>query len=131
MSKLRHRRAAIAVVGASREGNCGITVPSLHTEPAKSLDHAVVAAYGAAPGGRRIAGTASVFHGSAMGNTMAPTRVLEGTASFDPFGISVASLRNPRARLLRQLPIDACGYDPRFASAAARTARCISDGFSR
>jgi hypothetical protein len=57
----------------------------------------VVGASGADPGGRSGAGTASVFHGSATwtqppaGTARTPDRLLEGGASGDRFGDSVAS----------------------------------------
>jgi hypothetical protein len=51
----------------------------------------VVGAPGASPGGRQSAGTVSVFHGSASGVSAMPARVLEGAASRDHFGSSVAS----------------------------------------
>ncbi len=49
----------------------------------------LVGAFGASPGGRAKAGTSSVFHGSAMGISMAANRVLEGVAAGDYFGFSV------------------------------------------
>ena len=48
----------------------------------------VVGADHASPGGRVEAGTASVYHGSAMGIPMVAARVLEGTAAGDVFGWS-------------------------------------------
>jgi hypothetical protein len=51
----------------------------------------IIGAYAASPGGRRGAGSASVFHGSAMGVAASADRVLEGAARRDSFGRSAAS----------------------------------------
>ncbi len=53
----------------------------------------VIGAWGASPGGREFAGSASVFHGSILGVAMSPQSVLEGVAPQDWFGISVAGVR--------------------------------------
>lgn len=51
----------------------------------------LVGAPSASPGGRSIAGTASVFNGTSTGVATIPSRVLEGAAVGDIFGSSVAS----------------------------------------
>jgi hypothetical protein len=72
----------------------------------------VVGAYGADPGGRSLAGTASVFHGSATGVAAAPARLLEGAAAGDAFGSSVASAGDVNGDGFADLVVGADGADP-------------------
>ncbi|MFO0558751.1 MAG: FG-GAP-like repeat-containing protein [Polyangiales bacterium] len=65
----------------------------------------VVGAPQASPGGRGSAGTASVFHGSAMGLPLAPTRTLDGTAASDLFGFYLASAQTAVERAPQRTPV--------------------------
>lgn len=76
------------------------------------LDDVVIGAYGADPGGRLYAGTASIYHGAAGGLPAVPTRVLEGAFVEDFFGYSVASAGDVNGDGFGDLIIGAYGADP-------------------
>ncbi len=63
------------------------------------FDDVAVGATGASPLGRSHAGTVSLFHGSAMGFSATPVRVLEGAAADDGFGESVATASDSLTRM--------------------------------
>jgi hypothetical protein len=77
--------------GAAEEDQFGWSVASAGDVNGDGYADLVVGARNADPGGRRLAGTASVFLGSASGVAATPARVLEGAAEVDQFGWSVAS----------------------------------------
>ena len=73
--------------GAAADDSFGISAASAGDENGDGFGDLVVGAILAAPGGRSGAGTASVFAGSAVGISMIPVRVLEGTTAGDNFGL--------------------------------------------
>jgi hypothetical protein len=77
--------------GADEFGLFGTSVASAGDVNGDGYADLVVGASHASPGGRTLAGTASVFHGSASGVAATPARVLEGADERDWFGYSVAS----------------------------------------
>ncbi len=91
---------AIVLAGPAFADYFGKSVSSAGDVNGDGYSDLVIGAFGADPQGRVGAGTASVFHGSAMGVSMLPTRVLEGLVASDAFGWSVATadktLRDPR-----------------------------------
>jgi hypothetical protein len=98
--------------GAAAGDNFGISVASAGDVNGDGFADLVVGAPGASPGGRSLAGTASVFHGSATGVAAAPARLLEGTAAGDYFGRSVASAGDVNGDGFADLVVGAYGADP-------------------
>jgi hypothetical protein len=84
-------RPARVLEGAAAGDQFGWSVASAGDVNGDGYADLVVGALGADPGGRMSAGTASVYLGSASGVAATPARVLEGAASGDVFGWSVAS----------------------------------------
>jgi hypothetical protein len=72
----------------------------------------VVGAIGADPGGRRNAGTASVFHGGPAGIGVVAARVLEGPAMNDAFGSTVAGAGDVNGDGFADIAIGAPSADP-------------------
>ncbi|MDB4927653.1 MAG: putative integrin-like protein [Myxococcaceae bacterium] len=82
--------AARVLEGGAARDYFGISVGGAGDVNGDGYADVVAGAYGAAPGGRVQAGTASVFLGSATGIGATAVRVLEGGAAGDYFGYSVA-----------------------------------------
>jgi len=76
------------------------------------FDDVVVGAFEASPGGRMLAGTVSVFLGSAAGIASMPARVLEGQAAGDQFGFSVAGAGDLNGDGYADLVVGAAGALP-------------------
>jgi ribosomal protein L35AE/L33A len=93
-------------------GQFGYSVASAGDVNGDGYADIVVGANIAAPSGRRNAGAASVFHGSASGVLAAPTRVLEGAAAGDGFGVSVASAGDVNGDGYADLVVGAYGASP-------------------
>ncbi len=83
--------ASRVLAGTAAGGIFGNAVSSAGDLNNDGYSDLVVGAAFAEPGGRVMAGTASVYHGGAMGIAMSPAIVLEGTAGFGNFGSSVSS----------------------------------------
>ncbi|MBL8684690.1 MAG: FG-GAP repeat protein [Myxococcales bacterium] len=76
------------------------------------FDDLIIGAIKTAPGGRRNAGTASVFHGSAAGIADTAARTLEGLAEGDGLGFSVASAGDVNGDGFADIVVAAPGADP-------------------
>ncbi len=100
------------VPAADNSGNVDTSTNAHLDVNGDGFDDVVVGAYLASPGGRMFAGTASVFHGSAMGVAMAPARVLEGVAASDQTGFSVANAGDVNGDGFGDLVIGANLADP-------------------
>jgi hypothetical protein len=98
--------------GAAWVDNFGYSVASAGDVNGDGYADLVVGAYWADPGGRRSAGTASVFLGSASGVAAMPARVLEGAAEEDQFGWSVASAGDVNGDGYADLVVGARNADP-------------------
>ncbi len=106
------RDPAIVLEGVSANERFGFSVAGAGDLNGDRLSDLVVGAYQAAPGGRRDAGRASVFQGSAMGIQMSPTQVLDGVAATDQFGFSVASAGDLNGDGFGDLIVGAIQTDP-------------------
>lgn len=87
----------------------GFSVASAGDLNGDGFGDVVVGAPFASPGGRVVAGTAMVFHGSSAGVSQEPTLVLEGVAENDFFGRSVASAGDLNGDGFNDLAIGAAG----------------------
>jgi hypothetical protein len=77
--------------GVRAADNFGISVASAGDCNADGFADVIVGASLYDPAGRPNAGSASVYHGSAMGPSALPTRLLEGAQNNDLFGTSCAN----------------------------------------
>ncbi len=104
--------AAQIFEGRSVGDEFGCSVAGAGRLNSDSFGDIVVGARQADPSGRMNAGTASVYHGSAMGILRAPAIVLEGGAEGDSFGSSVASAGDVNADGFGDLVVGAYFADP-------------------
>ena len=72
----------------------------------------VIGAFNASVGARMNIGTATVYHGSAMGIGVMPTRTLVGAAAGDTFGYSVANAGDVNGDGFYDLIVGASAADP-------------------
>ena len=82
--------AARILDGAATNDNFGSSVASAGDVNNDGYADLAVGAWQASPGGRVIAGTVSVFHGSGSGIPPTAARVLEGPTATELFGFAVA-----------------------------------------
>lgn len=82
--------AASVIEGVNMNDQLGRSVACAGDVNGDGYGDVILGAAQADPGGRFAAGTAAIFHGSAAGLSAAPALVLNGVASNDNFGWSVA-----------------------------------------
>jgi hypothetical protein len=101
------------VLGGPSEGDTfGFSVAGAGDVNADGFADVIIGAHGADPGGRANAGTASVFLGNGSGVSATPHRILEGAASGDEFGESVASVGDVNGDGYSDLGVGAVNADP-------------------
>ncbi len=100
------------IAGAAATDRLGFSIAGAGDVNGDGFADILVGAFGADPGGRMNAGTASLFHGGAGGTTAAAARVLEGVAPSDSFGSFVVGAGDLNGDGFSDVAVGAPSADP-------------------